>query len=78
MIIILKKIHYIIIFIFCGIAGAIAEIIGIYFGAWSYSKPFFYGIPIWLPFLWGIAALFLIKLSESIKNITISKMKINK
>lgn len=47
------------------VLGPVAETIAIYFGAWKYSKPF-YLIPIWLPFLWGITALFMKKLSETL------------
>lgn len=45
------------------IFGPLGEILAIYFGAWQYAEPF-YLIPIWLPFLWGIAVLSLIKITE--------------
>jgi hypothetical protein len=45
--------------------GPIGEAFAIYLGAWQYTKPF-YLIPIWLPFLWGISALFIKKLSETL------------
>lgn len=45
--------------------GTFAEIIASYSGAWIYSKPLFI-VPIWLPFLWGIAALGLVKLLKII------------
>jgi hypothetical protein len=44
--------------------GPAGEVVAVYCGAWEYSKPF-YLIPIWLPFLWGIAALFMKKISET-------------
>lgn len=47
------------------VAGPVGEFVAVYFGAWEYSKPI-YLIPIWLPFLWGIAALFMKKLSETL------------
>jgi len=47
------------------VLGPLGESIGIYFGAWQYSKPF-YLIPIWLPLLWGIAALFIKNISENL------------
>ena len=47
------------------VLGPLAEGIAIYFGAWQYSKPV-YLIPVWLPVLWGIAALFMKKICESI------------
>jgi hypothetical protein len=47
------------------VIGSVAESIAIYFGAWKYSKPF-YLIPIWLPLLWGIAALIVKNMSETL------------
>ena len=46
------------------VLGPIGEMVTVHFGAWKYSKPL-YLIPIWLPFLWGIAALFIKKISET-------------
>lgn len=37
--------------------GPTTEIVAIYAGAWHYTQPLFLGIPLWLPFLWGVAAL---------------------
>jgi len=45
--------------------GPIGESAAIYLGAWEYSRPL-YLIPSWLPFLWGICALFLKNISETI------------
>ncbi len=39
--------------------GPTAEALGIHAGAWRYSAGDFLGIPIWLPFVWGNAALFI-------------------
>jgi hypothetical protein len=47
------------------ILGPTGEAVAVYFGAWQYSKPLFL-IPIWLPFLWGITALFLKRLAETL------------
>lgn len=58
MLLITKSKKEIKIFLFCGFAGAFAEIFAIYFGAWSYANPVFLGIPIWLIILWGIASIF--------------------
>src|SRR5712692_11417514 len=44
---------------FCGAFGAIAEAFGIASGAWSYTLPLASGVPLWLPVMWGIAALFI-------------------
>jgi hypothetical protein len=48
-----------VIFLICGAMGALAEILVVAFGAWSYSMPQFLGIPYWLPLAWGISALFI-------------------
>ena len=45
--------------------GPLGESVAIYLGAWEYSRPL-YLIPSWLPFLWGICALFLKNISETI------------
>jgi hypothetical protein len=39
--------------------GPLAEAVSIRTGAWEYASPTFLGIPLWLPFVWGIAALFI-------------------
>ena len=39
--------------------GPLAEGVSISTGAWEYASPTFLGIPVWLPFVWGIAALFI-------------------
>lgn len=40
-------------YILIGIAGPVSEMICIASGAWSYSDPVIFGIPIWLPLVWG-------------------------
>ncbi len=47
------------VFIFGAIFGALAEIIAINFGIWSYSTSNFINIPLWLLILWGNAAIFI-------------------
>ncbi len=47
------------------VLGPIGESVAIYRGAWEYTRPL-YLIPSWLPFLWGICALFLKNISETI------------
>ena len=39
--------------------GPLAEGLAIHTGAWAYASPVVLGIPLWLPFVWGIAALFI-------------------
>ena len=50
------------------ILGSLGEFVAVTFGAWEYSKPF-YCIPIWLPFAWGISALFMKNISETLLRI---------
>jgi len=47
------------------VLGSLAESVAIYLGGWKYSKPFFL-IPLWLPFLWGICAVFVKNISETL------------
>jgi hypothetical protein len=47
------------------VLGPIGESVAVYLGAWKYSRPL-YLIPSWLPFSWGICALFLKNISETI------------
>ena len=53
--------------IFCGAFGALAEVFGIGFGAWSYTLPQASGVPLWLPLIWGIAALFVKEIGLQIR-----------
>jgi uncharacterized membrane protein YoaT (DUF817 family) len=62
-----KPRHDATLFILAGIWGAGAEMVGIYFGAWSYPMPNIFGIPFWLPLVWGTAGVFLMRLSDAIK-----------
>ena len=61
-----KDRNSILLYIGAGIGGAITEIISIYFGAWTYTEPTFAGIPIWLPFLWGAAGIFVLRFKKFI------------
>ena len=63
-----KNKETVILFIFCGIFGAIAEAIAIYFGIWTYTLPNIIGIPYWLFVLWGNAAIFSYQMAIEIKN----------
>lgn len=47
------------------VLGSLAEAVAVHFGAWQYGKPL-HLIPIWLPFLWGIVAVFVNRLSQSL------------
>ena len=47
------------------ILGSLGEFVAVSFRAWEYSKPLFI-IPVWLPFAWGISALFMKNISETL------------
>jgi uncharacterized membrane protein YoaT (DUF817 family) len=44
--------------------GPAAEAVSITTGAWAYDSPNFLGIPVWLPFVWGNAGLFILNMAE--------------
>ncbi len=54
------------------VLGPLGEVAAVHFGAWQYSEPL-YLIPIWLPFLWGVVALFLKKVSEGFAGVLEAK-----
>ncbi len=58
----------IILVVFFGIAGSIAEIVTMYFGVWQYDNPSFFGIPLWLPALWAVASIYVIRVSSYFNN----------
>lgn len=58
---------YITVYVISAIFGPLAESVSIIFGAWSYGNPTAFGVPLWLPFLWGMAGLLAAKASEEIK-----------
>ena len=51
------------IFIFAFVVGPVSEVFSLPYGAWIYANPQVFGVPVWLPFMWGIVALFLNRLS---------------
>ena len=55
-------------FIFCAFFGAIFESLAILFGVWKYDNPNLLNIPIWLIVLWGIAAIFMVRVYLYFKN----------
>ncbi|OGF82036.1 hypothetical protein A2924_00330 [Candidatus Giovannonibacteria bacterium RIFCSPLOWO2_01_FULL_44_16] len=52
------------------VSGPIAESISIYFGAWSYNDSTYFGIPFWLPFVWGNASLYIVRVKALIDSFT--------
>ncbi len=55
-----------VLYLICALLGPTCEAIAIHFGAWQYTNPQFLGIPIWLPFLWGLAGLTIIEAYKSV------------
>ena len=56
----------ILVFAVAAVIGPMAEILNIYFGNWNYSNPSFFGIPMWLPFVWGISMLTIKRIGETL------------
>ena len=56
-------------YILVGILGALSEVLSISSGAWRYTEPHLFGIPYWLPFLWGIAGVYIIRLSRFLREV---------
>lgn len=49
--------------------GPAAEAVSITTGAWAYDSPNFLGVPVWLPFVWGNAGLFILNMAELWKSL---------
>ena len=49
--------------------GPAAEALSITTGAWAYDSPNFLGVPVWLPFVWGNAGLFILNMAELWKSL---------
>lgn len=48
--------------------GPLSEAVAIYAGAWNYAYPNVFGFPLWLPFVWGNAALFFRRVAAYLEN----------
>jgi len=62
-----------IMFIFGGVGGGVAEIIAVYFGVWQYSLANVFNVPLWLFFVWGNASAFLYQTACELKNFGVKK-----
>lgn len=65
-----KSAIYIYVVAFC--AGPLSEALVIYFGAWAYAEPYILGVPLWLPFIWGNAGLFIHRLNQYVRSRVVS------
>ncbi|MBI5138884.1 MAG: hypothetical protein HZA95_03755 [Candidatus Vogelbacteria bacterium] len=54
----------IIFFLVGAVVGSLSEIFCIYYGAWLYTNPSLFGIPMWLPLGWGFALLITKRFAE--------------
>jgi len=51
-----------------GVIGAIIEIILVNFGhGWTYTNPNIFGIPIWIPFFWGLIGTTIVVIYDGFK-----------
>jgi hypothetical protein len=55
-----------VIFVVGALLGSSAEIIATSRGIWTYTNPTFLNIPIWLPFAWGIGAVLIIRIAQTL------------
>ena len=53
-------------YLFAAILGPCGEMLAVHYGAWSYPAPTCLGIPVYLPFAWGLIVVVIIGMSESI------------
>jgi len=55
------------IFLFAGVFGTIAEIIAVKVGIWDYQISNFYNIPLWLFIVWANAGAFIYQIAKEIR-----------
>ena len=53
--------------------GPAAEAVSITTGAWAYDSNNILGVPVWLPFVWGNAGLFILNMAELWKSLLASR-----
>ena len=63
----LRQPIYLKIFGVVAVGGPIAEAVAIHFGAWWYTTPQLIGFPVWLPPLWGLAAVGIVVIFEQLR-----------
>ncbi|NQT88632.1 hypothetical protein HQ560_17840 [bacterium] len=69
-IIVLRGHRALAVYVVGAIIGPAAETFGIRAGAWAYAQPAFLGIPLWLPFAWGLAAVLVVWVADTITGLT--------
>lgn len=58
-----------VLFIFSVVFFQFGEMIMIRTDAWSYSNPTYFGIPIWLPFVWGFTSVLIKRIYFNLSDI---------
>ena len=59
-----EGLNYTKMFAVTGLLGTVTEAICIHYGAWHYTKSGFWGVPYWLPILWGMAGVTSLMIGE--------------
>ncbi|MES2014651.1 MAG: hypothetical protein V4437_02435 [Patescibacteria group bacterium] len=57
MLFLLKKKEFVVVYILAALFGPFTESLAIHKGVWRYEISNFFGVPVWLPFLWGAASI---------------------
>lgn len=60
MLVVLRSKKILAVYLFVAIWGPLTEAIAIGKGVWHYELPDFFGLPFWLPFLWGAASIVIV------------------
>jgi hypothetical protein len=53
-------------YVIAAVLGPCGEMMAVHHGAWSYPDPTCFGIPVYLPFGWGLMVVVIIWMSESV------------
>ena len=48
------------------ILGPVTEVLATALGIWTYARPTLLGIPLWLPFAWGFAAVLFVRIAQGL------------
>ena len=59
----------IVLYFVCFFIGPIFDLVLVPRGLWSYGNPTIYGVPIWLPFSYGLGTVMIVKIGKSIAKI---------
>ncbi len=51
------------------IIGSLIEILAVKAEVWQYANPTFLGIPVWLPFGWGLSGLLIVRIGYTLSEI---------